>query len=445
MRTSLQALQTTFLRATKHRLHVVLARKIHQKCPGCGQVTDVAEFKSRTGTTHRPIQTQLQSVYEAAYASANPSLQASLGLISGHDVKKNSRSENQAPVCQRCHLLVHHSTVPSEEASACSAEADALGLPEHDLKELMRDPRPTLVQVIDVLDFPLGTKNTKKIINQVGASQVLNVYNRIDILTRTPRAAHKVNERLKALSDSPLDVYATSALKGWGIEALVRRLHRHTGQGSIFFLGTANAGKSSLLNAILRRTGANTRGPIASFVPGTTRGALKLSIAQNKHIYDLPGLTANGLWSFIEPECLRAHLPHKLISPKPISVAPGEGLLIGGMVYLRYLKGHEHILVAPYVQTSVQRIGRLGNVVKQAERSKVPPILRSTTPRPAVSHKQNFRHVSSEFNTADIVLKDLGFLSIKIWRGEATIEISSPGGLHTGVREPSIMANTYRD
>lgn len=129
--------------------------------------------------------------------------------------------------------------------------------------------------------------------------------NKIDLIPEK-----EVQHHLSVYSGLGYDILFTSAVKGWGVEALRRRLQDKIS----VFCGPSGVGKSCLLNAI--QPGLNLRvaevSPVSRQGRHTTSQVELLPLQGGGWVADTPGLRQLGLWD-VNPQ----ELPHYFREFKP--------------------------------------------------------------------------------------------------------------------------------
>lgn len=151
--------------------------------------------------------------------------------------------------CQRCHLLTHHHKALHLQVTA------------EQYRAVVRSLRPLsalLLLVVDLLDIPDSI--IPNLTQLVGTNKRIVVLgNKVDLLPAdSPDHLQRLRRRLSGfcqdagLGDHLEDVRLISAKTGYGLEALVSRLQRSWRyRGDVYLVGSANAGKSTLFNALL--------------------------------------------------------------------------------------------------------------------------------------------------------------------------------------------------
>ncbi|KAM9795571.1 nitric oxide-associated protein 1 [Neosynchiropus ocellatus] len=184
--------------------------------------------------------------------------------------------------CQRCFLLTHHQRALSVQMS-----------PEeyrHVVRQI-RDKKALVLLIVDLLDLPDSI--VPDLPELVGNNKrVFVVGNKIDVL---PGDAPNYRQRIKrqlaqycrdaGFGGQLTDVHLISAKTGFGIEGLISSLQagwRY--KGDVYLVGGANAGKSTLFNALLESDYCKSRAAdviskaTVSPWPGTTLNLLRFPI-----------------------------------------------------------------------------------------------------------------------------------------------------------------------
>lgn len=418
------------------------------RCSSCGSLFDkkliplgdsLREGKSKLD---HDKQKTFDKIFTAATAhySIGPVLSDNTTSSRAEDDLGQSPDLKQPEICSRCHSLKHHSRLPDHEWKSRGEDENEFDT-YHSIRE---DHKSVVINTIDIMDFPLPILALKQHLGH--RRTILTVYNKVDILLRRPTSLCKLVKRLNRFHDLQTEeIYAVSATKGWGMQHLIDRLRQRPKNTNIYFIGAANAGKSSLINALATLANTKSGTPLSSHIPGTTLFPIPIEDSQlhkllgSGTLYDLPGVRAHGLWQFMQNQDLRQNLPHRLMKPRPISLGVGWSLSIGDIVEIDYLEGDCHILLTPYVHIKVLKKRITAKTMREtADSDKHDALLLE-------SFTETFsKDGRTRFNVCDLVFKDLGFLSLHLWRGTARLRISTPDGRHAIVREPSLVDNSYQ-
>ncbi|XP_068460304.1 nitric oxide-associated protein 1 [Clinocottus analis] len=184
--------------------------------------------------------------------------------------------------CQRCHLLTHHH------------KALSLRMTPDQYRSVVSRIRPLsalVLLVVDLLDLPDSV--VPDLAGLVGTNKrVVVLGNKADLLPGdSPDYLQRIKRRLEGycrdagFGDQVTDIHLVSAKTGYGIEAMISSLQRSWRyKGDVYLVGSANAGKSTLFNALLesdycksKATDLIHKATISPW-PGTTLDLLKFPI-----------------------------------------------------------------------------------------------------------------------------------------------------------------------
>ena len=269
-------------------------------------------------------------------------------------LKKMNRLKRKPPaiVCARCFSL-------RNTGRPKNVNAEIL-LPSFDFKrsvgtQMERYPnnskKGVVLVVVDLVDFdgsfPVDAVDALEPHAERGAIEIVLVANKVDLMpaqaTRA-RLTQFVRRRAKAFGmQSASEVLLASATAGMGIRVLSDELEdilRNRGghkKKDVYVVGAQNAGKSSLINRLSSRYDGptdKTGGPLASHVPGTTIGVLKLEgiLPNETDVYDTPGLLQpHQLSARMTADEAKIILPKKRMIPRTYRIQIGGTIHIGGV------------------------------------------------------------------------------------------------------------------
>ena len=250
-------------------------------------------------------------------------------------------------VCQRCHSLSTTGLTP------LTSTTTGTPIPPSTFVSLITRlltpaviGQSVVVLMVDLFDFDASgpVKAINDIITSSGARHkvVLGV-NKADLFPRdtvtTLRAETWVRRELEVAGVDVVGarqgtVKLMSAKTGEGVKSLMDKVMKDLGgRESVYLLGAANVGKSTLLNRIVAGRGGrgdrkagrvkSTRnkfqadvmkmgGVTTSNLPGTTLGVIEVDLGEGKKLYDTPGLIVDGSFTKVcEGEELKMIVPSK--------------------------------------------------------------------------------------------------------------------------------------
>ena len=173
----------------------------------------------------------------------------------------------------------------------------------------------------------------------IGNKDVLLIGTKRDLLPLTLSGNKLYNWIRSKLKEENLYVkgICVSAYKGKdGVDEICDAITTLANGRPVVFMGVANAGKSTLINAILRKESITT-----SRYPGTTIDMMKLD-TEIGTIYDTPGvMRKDNVVHYVDANDLKKIIPSKTLKPRNYQLYEPQSLAIGGVARLDFPDGKD--------------------------------------------------------------------------------------------------------
>ena len=397
------------------------------------------------------------------------------------DARRRDRAEKRASAardavtCARCHSLRHHGVVKNEAAEILMPSFDFKRVIGGRLDRLGPSGAAVLL-VIDVTDFdasfPADAVDALHPYVSNETVDVLLVANKVDLLptqcTRT-RVTSFARRRAKALGlQRASGVHLVSAHTGMGTTMLAEQLDALLDEGKeAWVVGAQNAGKSSLINRLSQKFGdgelleKTTAGPLASHLPGTTLGVVRLEnlLPSGADVYDTPGLLQpSQVSSRLSSEEARMVLPRRRLAPRTYRAEIGSTVHVGGLGRIDVLDGPQRTLYLTVWASADVPTHYVLNGFAKAENGKadvlyrkhagtklVPPIGAKRVRQLGEWGSRTVRVYGSSWQRSDrdVVIGGLGWVGVGV-NGEATLRVWTHEGVLVDTRE-ALVPDMARD
>lgn len=296
--------------------------------------------------------------------------------------KSQEYDDNNLPICQRCFRLQFYGQCSDSLRPGWTENEDLTPEKFQSLLEVIRESTGVVLCLIDIFDIEGSIlPNIKDI---AGKNPIVIVANKIDLLpndTSMNRVRdwiyRTVRERCMLISPKEAEdadykeyqdkgwyksrenneegilrksnIYLVSCTTGSGIQNLMTNiltLAKSHGD-KIYVMGTANVGKSSFVNRLLKYTSnrknstKKTSLPQATVspLPGTTLDFLKIKLPTGVQMIDTPGLINNSqLTSRLNTKELKKVIPTKQIHHVTLSMSQNYCVLIGGLAKIELVE-----------------------------------------------------------------------------------------------------------
>ena len=292
-------------------------------------------------------------------------------------------------LCQRCFRLKNY----GEYQATTRTNEDYV-----EILDTIGKTKDLVVFVTDILNIEQDLFDIRKYL----PNKILLVLNKRDVMPRSVKD-EKIINYIKEKYDFFVDIVIVSSEKNTNIDELLRKIKYYQVTKNVYVAGYTNAGKSSIINKLIKNYSDSEQELTISPLPSTTLNMINIEINEHLTIIDTPGLIDEGsITNYVEDNMLKSIIPKKEIKPKTYQIKEGQALLIGDLLRIDYVSGEKNSFTL-YISNDikVKRInGTKHNDLKNLSK----------------------RTYQIPFNQ-DLVVRGLGFVKM-VYRGEIDIYIN---------------------
>lgn len=238
---------------------------------------------------------------------------------------------DEMTICKRCFRMMHYNELPKIVASNEEYQQ---------VIDMVVKKKALMVFLVDLFAF----KSTfhPLMVNRLKDKDVILVANKVDLLpksTNLSKVVEWISKECQRQSFSPLAIGIASAKNGYCIDDLVSTIDLARKERDVYFVGCANVGKSSIINALLKRTTSRTEDLIAtSLVPGTTLNEIRIPYFEdNCALVDTPGLiNEKDILNHILPVSYKKIVPNCELKPVTYQLLDQNSIFLGGLAVLSF-------------------------------------------------------------------------------------------------------------
>ncbi len=137
-----------------------------------------------------------------------------------------------------------------------------------------------------------------------------------------------------------VDKVIVCSKNNYNLDLLYEKINKYKKSNKVYVVGYTNAGKSTLINKLIKDYSENNREITTSILPSTTLDLIDVKINDNLNIIDTPGLLDEG--SIIldaNSDLLNKILPKKELKPSVIQVKVDQTIIIDNLFRIDAKKG----------------------------------------------------------------------------------------------------------
>ena len=239
--------------------------------------------------------------------------------------------DSKSKYCRRCYRMMHYNELPKIVASNNDYER---------VIDSVIKRNGLMIFLVDIFQF----KSTfhPKMIEKLRNKNVILVANKYDIFPKSVNITNIVEWLSRQCQNVHFKVDAihiVSSKKGYYIDELMHTIDIARKERDVYFVGCANVGKSSLINALLKRnTSLNDDIISTSNIPGTTLNEIRIPFFDdNKAFIDTPGLiNESDILNYLLPTSYKKIIPNEEMKPKTFQIFSPTALFMAGLSVVEF-------------------------------------------------------------------------------------------------------------
>ncbi|MEG2351659.1 MAG: GTPase [Bacilli bacterium] len=135
-----------------------------------------------------------------------------------------------------------------------------------------------------------------------------------------------------------VDIIFVSSLKNYHLDELMNKIMKHKTDDNVYLVGNTNAGKSTLINQLVKSYSDKKPFITTSHLPATTLDIIKVKLNDDVTLIDTPGLVTNDNYLIGETaKTVKTISPKSEIKPRTFQMKPNQSIIIGNYARIDYL------------------------------------------------------------------------------------------------------------
>lgn len=168
--------------------------------------------------------------------------------------------------------------------------------------------------------------------------KVVLVITKKDLLPKSVKEAKLLNYIKENYDINVSDIIFVSSNKNYNIDALMRIIMKNKSSKNVYLVGNTNAGKSTLINQIIKSYAKKEGFITTSSLPATTLDVIEVNLSDDLTLVDTPGLVSNNNYlTGVKPSEVKIIMPKAEIKPRTYQMKPYQSIIIGDYARIDYL------------------------------------------------------------------------------------------------------------
>lgn len=232
-------------------------------------------------------------------------------------------------ICQRCFRMKNY------------GEYQVVTKSNDEYIEILKNVGKTKDLVLYITDL-LNLERDMAEIRKILPNKMILVLNKKDVLPKSIKET-KLIQYFDTCGISFEEVIVISARKNYNIDYLLKRIKFYQTSKNVYVVGRTNAGKSSLINKLIKNYSDNVQELTMSPLPSTTLNMVNIEINDYLTLIDTPGLVDSfSILNYVSPSMFKKISPRKEIKPKTYQLRKNQSILIEDFLRIDYIEGEKN-------------------------------------------------------------------------------------------------------
>lgn len=238
---------------------------------------------------------------------------------------------DSAKYCERCFKLINY----GEYKSVVADENEYINIYKN-----INNTDDLVLFLVDIFNFNDSINMINKYIN----NKIILVITKFDIIPKSVRE-DKIRENIKEynFNKNIIDVVVISSKTNYNMDLLYEKIEKYKSTNKVYITGNTNAGKSTLINKLIKNYSNLDIKITTSILPSTTINVNEIILNDDITLVDTPGFIESGnISNYIDSKLLKKVMPNSEIRPITYQIDEGTTLLIDNLARIEYVKGNRN-------------------------------------------------------------------------------------------------------
>lgn len=256
----------------------------------------------------------------------------------------DEKDYNSSLICKRCFRMKYY------------GEYYAVKKKNDDFIDIVKSINNTDDLVLFVVDL-FTLSNNIEIIHKYLTNDIILVITKRDVMPKSINN-NKLIDYIGTLNknNNIIDTVIVSAMNNEGLDELYNKIKKYKTSNKVYVVGSTNAGKSTLVNKLVKNYSTVTSNITASIMPSTTLNQINVKLDEDLTLVDTPGIVdETSIINFIDFKSLKRITPKKEIKPITYQLRAKKSIELDIFARVNYLNGPRNsftIYMAPGLKIS---------------------------------------------------------------------------------------------
>lgn len=219
-----------------------------------------------------------------------------------------------------------------------------------DILNYINETHDLVLYVVDVFNI---NNQTIEDIHKYIQNRMILVISKQDLLPKSVKE-NKLIDFLDQFDLNVVDVVFVSSQKNYHFDRLYGSIMRNKRSNNVYVVGNTNAGKSTLINKIIKNYSTSASRVTTSYMPSTTLEMLKIKLDENVTLIDTPGLLdSTSIINYVDSSVIMDITPKGEINPRTFQIRSGESIVVNDLCRVDYIEGGPNSITV-YVANAVK-------------------------------------------------------------------------------------------
>lgn len=183
-------------------------------------------------------------------------------------------------------------------------------------------------EVKETKDIILFVTDIFNLNNQI--KEIINYLNNNVILCITKLDLIEIDEEkiLNYLDVKCLEKIVISSKNNHNLDNLMEIINQNKKSKNVYLVGYTNAGKSTLINKIIKNYSINDYDLTTSILPSTTLNLVKVNVNNNLILIDTPGIITSNIIDYLNENQIKRIIPKKKIKPQIYQIKTEQIIMV---------------------------------------------------------------------------------------------------------------------